>query len=270
MLPYFGQGNFGQRNFSSGFVLNRGGFDRGIYRDAYSGYYAIDPYVVRNFGNNRPILFPAAVVDNSGWYGTGALLRSTPQAPQAIANAPANIGVGSTSQQPLAPAPRLGPPPSNRNALSRAWRFIDYGDRQFHKGEYREALIRYRKAIAAADDLAEARFRQGLAELGRGRFARAADALRQGLARDPAWPNSEFKLADLFLDPAEKDRVFESLAQEWKRLPNDANVIFLIGVMLHFDGNPAEARALFRRVDELTGGDPAAKAFLPPAAPVQE
>jgi tetratricopeptide (TPR) repeat protein len=152
----------------------------------------------------------------------------------------------------------------SRQAANLAWRFIGFGDAQFATGDYFEANIRYRKAVAAAPRMGAPYFRQGYALMASGRWDLAAESIRRGLGHDPDWPSSGFSNAELYADrPDLKVKHIEQLARAAEEDENDADRLLLMGVLLHFDGKPDRARPFFERVEQLIpGGDQAAQAFL--------
>jgi tetratricopeptide (TPR) repeat protein len=149
-------------------------------------------------------------------------------------------------------------------AANLAWRYIGFGDTQFSAGEFLEANTRYRKAVAAAPEVADPHFRQGYALMAAGRWRLAADAIRRGLKLDPDWPRSGFSNAELYAGHQQmKTEHLEKLAEAAEAEQQDVDRLFLLGVMLHFDGRPDRARPFFERAQQLTGGnDPAVAAFL--------
>ena len=236
------------------------GYDYGGYRYPRKFYGAGNCSGCGFYGSacvcRGPIYYPPVVVDPSKLYGPQALLRF--------------YGVGNTSNaQPaqtrapiLPPAPRVAARPANAGARARAWRFVDYGDRHFKAGRYREALSRYKKAIASVGEIDAAHFRSGFAYLALGNFERSAQAMRRGLKLNPDWPESQFVVEDLFDDAAQR-AVLRSLSAQLKKLPNDANARLLAGIMFHFDGQPAMAANQFRRAVDVAGDDAVAGLFLP-------
>lgn len=155
-------------------------------------------------------------------------------------------------------------PAGGGRAANLAWRYIGFGDAQFSAGEFLEANTRYRKAVAAAPELADPHFRQGYALMAAGRWRLAADAIRRGLKLDPDWPRSGFSNAELYAGhPEMKTEHLEKLAEAAEAEQQDVDRLFLLGVVLHFDGRPDRARPFFERAQQLTGGnDPAVVAFL--------
>jgi len=145
-----------------------------------------------------------------------------------------------------------------------AWRFIGFGDHHFAKGKYTDAHSRYRKAAQACSGLAEAYSRQGYALVAQGRYEPAAKALKRALAIDPGWPGADFRNDELYgPDQAAKAAHMDALAKAAIEQPHEADLLFLLGVYIHFDGQPDRAAAFFRRAAELAGNDDAhINAFL--------
>ncbi|QDU87451.1 Tetratricopeptide repeat protein [Pirellulimonas nuda] len=216
-----------------------------------------------------PVIFPPIVLDTGPLYG-----------PQAVRNffwgnnaAPTGADFGGNVpmvQAPPQPAPggpiaaapaveERPPPPGN---LERAWRSIDQGDDLLQRGRLRDAAARYRRAVSAADTLADAHFRQGLAEAALGLHDRAAETIRGGLRLDPKWPASDFQLSQ-FMPADVQQTVEEQLEERLADRPNDAEAMFLLGVFQHFGGDRAGAEPLFERAAKLTGGGWHATLFLP-------
>ena len=122
----------------------------------------------------------------------------------------------------------------------------------FAKGRYLEATSVYRKADHAASDLAHPLFRQGFAYIAAGRYDRATEAFREGFARDPNYLDSSFRLGDLYgADESAKQQHQERLAQAALDADQDADLMFLVGLSLHFDGTPDRAEPFFRRAAQL-------------------
>lgn len=169
--------------------------------------------------------------------------------------------------QPM-PSPELPPaadepdPPKENiratNARSRelAWKFIGYGDAQFARGDFAEANNRYRKASRSGPKVADAWFRQGFAMTAVGRYDLAMRVVRRGMAIDPKWPTSGFKLEELFGrdDNASKAHI-DALVQAAADDPLNADVLFLVGMHLYFDGRKVEADDYFQRAERIAGAD---------------
>lgn len=153
---------------------------------------------------------------------------------------------------------------TNPQALNLAWRFLGFGDAHFANQNYAEANDRYRKAASAAPQLAESYFRQGYALLAMGRYDLAVRAIRRGLDLSADWPTSGFHNAELYGDnPQAKAAHLEALAAASEKDPHNADLLFLVGVILHFDGKAERARPFFERaVQLLAGNDAHVRAFI--------
>ena len=147
---------------------------------------------------------------------------------------------------------------TNRESLDLAWRFIGFGDAHFENQKYLDANQRYRKAAQVAPQLADARFRHGLALIALGRYDAAAKAIKRGLTLEPDWPKSNFKVDDLYgQNQMAKKAHLDVLAKEAGKDPNNADLLFLVGVFLHFDGQPQRAKVFFQKAAQLAAGDDA-------------
>ena len=153
---------------------------------------------------------------------------------------------------------------TNQNALNLAWRFLGFGDAHFANAKYADANARYRKAATAAPQLADCYFRQAYALIAMGRYDLAVGALQRGLKLQPDWPKSGFRNTELYADnPQAKVAHLETLAEASEKDPHNADLLFLVGVMLYFDGKEERARPFFERaVQLLAGNDTHVRAFL--------
>ena len=232
----------------------------GYYGPVYGGYWNSGGCYCGNYwcdgwcGGGYYWIPPVAVVDAGQLYGPRALRNFL-----GINNAPAVQVV-----QPVAavgPAVAL-PAVASATARERAIKFVQYGDRHFREGRYREALARYKKATASATDMAEAEFRKAFAELMMGDLSDATIAIRRGLAKKSTWPDADFAIDDLF-GAAAKAEAYRILQSRLRATDFDADAHFLLGVMLHFDGQIEAAQAHFVRTIELLGRAAHARIFLP-------
>lgn len=158
---------------------------------------------------------------------------------------------------------------SHPEAKARAERHISFGDVQFGEQLYHAAAQRYREAVAAAPDVADAHFRQGFAYIASNRFDLAARSFRRGLEIDPLWVNSSFRVDELYgANRLAKDAHLEGLARGALANRTSGDHLFLVGLMLHFDGQTERAKKFFARAEKLSAEDDAhIAAFLVPAAP---
>lgn len=219
-----------------------------------------------------PVILPPVVGDAGALYG--------PRAAQQF------LGVDGGGQRQAATGGGRGPllPPaetqeqpkiSNPTARAQAWKFVEYGDRQFKKGQYRQALDRYDKGVRQASDLADIHFRKAFALVGMSKYAEATEAVKEGLRLKPEWPESGFVLEELYPDAAAKREVFRQLTLHLDAHPRDAEALFMLAVLQHFDGQEGAAEVKFRTVIDLLGQAEHARKFLPvepqppPVAPPQ-
>jgi len=155
---------------------------------------------------------------------------------------------------------------SDEAGRMRADQLIAEGDREFAAGSYRRAAMKYRDAINRAQDYATAYFRAGHAYTANGDFDLAVTYLSMALelARTP--DRGGFTLDSLYRgDDAAKVNHLRSLDVAAARQPLEGGLSFLTGILLHYDGNPLQARDHFRRAADLPGRHrPYASMFLPP------
>jgi len=251
------------------------------YRDPY--YY--DDYGYDNYGDGgydyryvyphrRPRYYPPVFIPAETLYGPNAVKRFMgfggvrPQAnvfvPPLVAGPVANPVAGPIAGpvgNPLAGAVVGGPDligAAEAKALATAQKYIGYGDTHFQNEKYADAYIRYRRAVREAPDLPDGYFREGYALVAQGKYELAARAFKQGLALDPAWPGSGFSSRQLYgnNDTAMKAHV-EALAAAAEKAPDDPDPMFLLGVLLHFDGQPNRAELFFGQATRLNRGDDA-------------
>jgi tetratricopeptide (TPR) repeat protein len=145
---------------------------------------------------------------------------------------------------------------TNAQSVALAQKFIGYGDALFAQGKYADANDRYRTAAESAPQLPDALFRQAFALAATGRYDLAVRAVKRGLDLDPRWPSSGFTLDELYKDnAAAKSDHLESLAAAAQKRPNDADLVFLMGVYFYFDGQAARAAPFFRVAAQLAPGN---------------
>ena len=170
-------------------------------------------------------------------------------------------------QAPLEPKkpPEAVPRAANAETRALARRFIGFGDQHFTNEKYGEAYQRYRKAAEVMPELAEAYFRQGFALIGAGRYDLAAKVIKRGLALDPGWPKSGFRLNELYGgNQGAKAAHLEALAAAAEKSPDNADLLFLLGVCLFFDGARDRAAPFFERAVQLAGPGEHLLGFLEP------
>lgn len=160
-------------------------------------------------------------------------------------------------------APRPHVRRANAAATARAREFLQIGDERFSAQQYLLAYQRYKKAAQAAPDLADAYLRQGLAQIALGRYAPAAECVKRGLALEPCLSGSKLRLDQLYGENRlAKTNHLERLAEAASNDPGNADLIFLVGIELFFDGQTARARPFFERAVDLGEDAGSLKHFL--------
>ncbi len=222
------------------------------------------PYNYGYYGDN-PFAYPYVLGTDSGYFGpyvappiiTSGEAQFGPQAVQRFMGV--NPGQQQAAQQAPVPRPQAGvaeaaPPHADNRARLKAWRLIDDGDAEFKQRRFAQALTRYRDAAAAARDLAAAQFRQGFALAAITRYSDAAKAFIRGLQLDPDWPDSDFKLDEIYGENKglEKEHI-DALQKALAGHPHDADVLFVLGIYLFFGDHPADAAPLFERAQAVVG-----------------
>jgi len=145
---------------------------------------------------------------------------------------------------------------TNQRSINLGWRFIGFGDAYFAGQKYYDAYSRYKDAAQAAPTLADAYFRQGIALFAAGRYELAAKALRRGLALDPNWPASDFRLDELYgQNQMAKAAHIDALAKAADAQPHNADLLFLLGVALYFNGQADQAATFFQKSNQMAVGD---------------
>jgi hypothetical protein len=142
---------------------------------------------------------------------------------------------------------------TNSQSTTQAWKIIGFGDARFAEQKYLDANERYRSAARTAPQLADPLFRQGFALLAMGRYEPAFAAIKRGLKLDPKWAQSDFELKKLYGkdDEGKKDAHRETLAAASEAAPHDADLLFLLGLHLYFDGQAERAAKFFERARDV-------------------
>ena len=229
---------------------------------AYPGYYP--PYPAYY----PPYYVPPVYIPAEELYGPRAVQRFMgvdhwfqPSQPQAQRNVIVQPDAGRVVEPAPQPAEADDPRPgraTNAQAVNLAGRFLGFGDAHFANQNYAEANDRYRKAATAAPQMADPYFRQAYALMAMGRYEQSVQVIRRGMDLSADWPRSGFHNAELYGDiPQVKTAHFEALAAASEKEPHNADLLFLVGVVLHFDGRPERARPFFERASQLLAGNDA-------------
>ncbi len=162
---------------------------------------------------------------------------------------------------------------SDANDRTRADQAIADGDQEFADGQYRRAMLDYRDALKRAPDYPLALFRAGHAHTVLGDYDLAVTYFGMGLELSRDTVRDGFTLDTLYKgDAISKQQHYGELGAALRRQPQDGGLNYLMGMMLHYDGNAAKAEEYFRKAVDLPGRHrPYAAMYLPdepPAAPV--
>lgn len=245
-------------------------FNSGV---GWGGYSIAYPYLPPNF--YAPGLFPYFSYYRPVPYGAfvppalpigpaatlpprvdGMVVPARPIAPMAKQPAAIGGGFGELANEP-GDHPKVGKPrTTNADARARSQRFIVLGDGYFAKQDYADAYSRYKSAQQAAPDMSDGFLRQGFALIAMGRYDHAARSFKRGISLAPHWADSGFRLDQLYGGGGQvaKAAHLEALAQAGLKGPG-SDLMFLLGVMLYFDGQAERAKPFFVRAQELAGGD---------------
>lgn len=154
--------------------------------------------------------------------------------------------------------------PSTPEAQQRSLRHMASGDQQFKAGRFIAAAREYRQAIADAEDLPDNYFRLALAQVELRRYDDAVDQIKYGMMLDATWPQRGQALIDYFAvgQNFEKTSMLRRVG-DWVRVDlRNPDRIFLLAVLLHFDGDRENARQLFESAIRVAGEEPYLTAFL--------
>lgn len=161
------------------------------------------------------------------------------------------------------PAPIIQP--STPKAVENSFEFQTQGDLQLQQLNYYAASERYRKAVDAARDRADPRYRLAVTLAARSRFAEAADQLKLAGQLDPTWPQHATSLTQLFgeRNNFEKTRVKQRVAEWTLQDARDPNRLLVLGALLYMDDDP-NAKTLIDTAILLEGQQSYLTTFLVP------
>ena len=284
--PWHGAG--GQTAYGHGYGHHGYGHHHGHY--SFPGYFGHVPYGYHAYGYTTfPDFGYGGVVGVPGYADFGPVYSYAPAAPLVIQPHPFFHGPNPFDNpvlnqareendvrwnMPLAVEPVGDDPPkflepSSVEAKLKSIRSQGYGDEWLRRTDFIQAYRRYKQAVDLARDRAEPYFRLALAYTGMGSHASAVREIKRGLRLDPSWPTTGLPLDQLLGE----DNLLTKTAMlgnvvAWAREDiRDPDRLFLVGVMMHFDGDE-RAREVFEAAHRLSGGGQHLAAFLNPV-PVQ-
>ena len=200
-----------------------------------------------------PVLFAPWPVNFVGWGGWNlAPFAAVPIGPQVAWNNWIN-------QRPLdglQGAPLPPPRAANDEALARAARFCEIGDRYFDEQNFRKAYVRYDQATDAAPNSVAAQLRKGQTLIALGNYEMAARAFKTAV-RTANWTGCPLRWNDIYgKNQAAKDTHLQALAAACQNDPDNADLMFLLGMELFFDDQIPRSVKFFQRYAALRDGDP--------------
>jgi hypothetical protein len=145
------------------------------------------------------------------------------------------------------------------------------GDVWMRRLKFLNAYERYKYAISVANDRPESYFRIGYALAAVGSFDSAVKYIKQGLDLDPQWPSHGERLEAIFGDDNRlailtmTERVTGWVREDIR----DPDRLFLVGVLLHFNGD-SRANQFFEAAYRLAGSGDHLLAFLQPTPEIKD
>lgn len=181
--------------------------------------------------------------------GLPAAVNSSPLDPAALAAAMERPAVSAAGR-------------ASRRDRERAEERVKVGDRLFRAKDYRRAAERYQQAVDA--DPGDARPYVRLAQLAvaRGRYAEAADHLREAQAAQPGWQRRAGDVQNLFGDPADFDAVLNRLESHLQTHPDDRDAWLVLGAELYLTGRRDRAADVLLRLTDRDDDDGTLGGFL--------
>lgn len=185
---------------------------------------------------------------------------------QAVRQRPANLPVNDEIRRRADALKTSTPAGRSRADLS-----IARGDESFAKGVYARSTARYREAIARAPDYAEGHFRLAHAYVATSRFNLALKSALTALELSGSNRRDGFSLAEMYRgNQFARQQHDAKLLDAAQREPDDGGLQFLIGLTLHYGGNPLQAREHFHSAARLPGAQQAYVRLFLPVAPIVE
>ena len=138
------------------------------------------------------------------------------------------------------------------------------GDKAFRAQDFQRAYSRYKQATLVANDQGTPHFRMGYTLVALRQYHRAIEYIRLGLQRDPSWPSTGQQIRTLYGPDNEIIRTLHlQKLTAWVREDiRDPDRLFLLGIMLHFNGRPEDGSTCFETALRLAGSGDHLKAFL--------
>lgn len=230
------------------------------YADASFGYPNFGPYY------SYVPLAPVVRQPRSFYSQTIAFDAPPTQQPAAPRNGAANQNRGARAPepQPVQANIKLFDKPTSPEALRKSIRYQAQGDEWFAKGNYLQAYDHYKQAMSAAPARTEPRFRKAMALAATTNYTQAVDEIKRAMRLDADWSAKGALLDELFGadNVLSKNAVLHKVARWVGDDIRDADRLFLIGVLLHFNSDSDQAHTFFEAAVELSPTPTYAQAFL--------
>jgi hypothetical protein len=265
---YNGGGGYG--GISIGIGVPYGGFGYGYYGPYGYGGAIIPPYGYGYYPGGY-VLPPSTATYG---YVPGPIFTAPPEATSILPAQPNPLDVvdelemrlnQANQNRPIPKADRLPVlKPSTPEQQQRSLRHMATADQQFKIGHYAGAALEYRRAIADAEDLPDNYFGLGFALAAQRRYDEAVQQWKYGLLLDSSWPTRGQSLTQRFGEnnQLEKQALLNRAADYVRQDPRNPDRIFLLGVIVYFDGDQANARTLFESAARVAGNESWLTAFL--------
>jgi tetratricopeptide (TPR) repeat protein len=230
--------------------------------------YATTNYGYPNYGPYYSYIPLAPVLRQRRPYLTGPSLfdDSLPQQPAPQPNTTAKPATGARVPPPQPPQQNVkifGKQPS-ADSIRRSIRYQAQGDEWFAKSNYLQAYGHYKQAVSAAPGRAEPRFRMAIALAATTNYSLAVDEIKRAMRIDASWPRTGARLDELWGEDnlLSKNAVLHKAAAWVGEDIRDPDRLFLMGVLLHFNGDAEKSNAFFEAAFELSPNPVFARAFL--------
>lgn len=153
-------------------------------------------------------------------------------------------------------------------ARDNAARLLAAGDAFFREQKFDAALLRYRKAGAAAPRDAAPLARRAMVHVAQRRYDLAAQALRKALDIEPGLADSEFRLHELYgAQTAMQRRHCQELLAAAAAQPADGDRALVAGALLFLSHRKVDAQPLLARAEADAGNAPYVAGFLHRSTP---
>jgi hypothetical protein len=130
--------------------------------------------------------------------------------------------------------------PSTNEAKLRSLELQRQGDERMQRQEWAQALSLYRRSVSAAEDRADAHFRLAFASMAIRDYVTGVAELRRAIHLDRGLVQASPTLAQILGEQNQQTRLvfLENLAGWVRQDIRDPDRLFLMGAVLHFDGDP--------------------------------